>query len=122
MPSIDVHEEFPTVYKKCGDSAGWTDPIEQANWGSWTTVASGNSAGMFLDQIAYTCRIGAETCDPEPHRDETQPLGNEANAFAPVFMFVGSKAVGGGFTTRPLMQVRYTDHGRDEVGYWQCPE
>jgi len=52
-------------------------------------------------------------------------LSTQAMAYAEQLIYVGSTDttnLGKYFSTIPLMQVRYLDHGRDEVGSWLCPQ
>jgi len=50
-------------------------------------------------------------------------VDSSANVFAAQFIFVGSQDItnlGRYFSSAPNMQVRYVDHGKDEVGTWKC--
>ena len=121
MFNIAAHEEFPASPTACGGSVGWTDPIPQSEWGSWITQPDGPNAGMFIDQMLYACAPGA--CTPQAQGPGI-PLSSQANSSAPLFIFVGSQdtqTLGKYLTAQPNMQVRYTDHGRDEPGWWRCP-
>jgi len=134
MFGIDWHEEFPTdasgnaaPFNACNASQGWTDNIPQAKWASGTTDDAGTLAPDF-DVIVYTCG-GATPCNPPatipgPRALPPQPLNMTANAWSYQFIFVGSKdtqTLGKYWTTAPNKQVRYTDHGVDELGTWSCP-
>ena len=133
------HEEFPTdgagnvaPYNTCNPSPGWTDPIPQAKWGAGTTdaggILQGNAAAPDFDGIVYACGVGVP-CNPPatipgPLMVPPQPLNMTANAWSYQFIFVGSQdtnTLGKYWTTAPNKQVRYTDHGRDELGTWSCP-
>jgi hypothetical protein len=118
MSDIDVHEEFSSAPTACGDSRGWTDSVPQSKWGKWTTASGSNLAGMFGDQVMYGCAAGQ--CTPQA-TGPSSPLGNEANSFSPLSIFVGSQDLGKYSPVPLMMQVLYTDHGRDEAGSWQCP-
>jgi hypothetical protein len=136
MYCIDVHEEFPAGFSRCGRSvsSAWGDAVTEL--GSWTTFSTGNNVGVFgPDQIAVASRAGVDQPDPQcPGKpvagycvSDPVPqalLSPQANAVASQFIFVGSRdvnALGKYFTAAPNRQVRYTDHGRDEVGTWVCP-
>jgi len=78
-----------------------------------------------LTVTTFTCRpedhcIPAAAAPPKPPTSPTGP----PNAAIAQFIFVGSsdtRTPGKYLTTQPNEQVRYTDHGRDEVGTWKCP-
>lgn len=121
MFNMAVHEQFPTSPTACGGSVNWTDPIPQTQWGSWIT----DGDGKFVDTVGYAC----DGCTPlssipGPLRIPAVPLSTQANASAALFIFVGSQdtvTLGKYFTAEPNKQVRYTDHGKDEPGWWTCP-
>ncbi|HLH18975.1 MAG TPA: hypothetical protein VKX45_17275 [Bryobacteraceae bacterium] len=138
---MPVHEEFPSPdsWSSCGKSVGWTDPIPQTApdptkaWGSWVTLDDGtlgNVAGPAPDTVGYGCPGAAGNCSPSSdipgsQKVPAQGLSQQANAWSDQYIVVGSQ------TTNPLgryikvqadRQVRYTDHGRDELGTWICPQ
>jgi hypothetical protein len=133
MFGIDVHEEFPASFRACGMSVNWTGGNKL---GSWRTLTDGVNVGAFgPDQVGFSAPPGSATPNPQcPGMPATgqcvadpvppSQLSSQANAYAAQFIFVGSQDVqtlGKFFPAAPNMQVRYTDHGRDELGTWQCP-
>jgi hypothetical protein len=120
MFEMDVHEQFPANPSACGGSANWTDPVPQSQWGSWTT----DNNGQFTDTVGYACSgCSPLSTIPGPLQTPPKALSTQANAYASQFIYVGSldiQNLGKYFTAAPNMQVRYTDHGRDQPGTWKC--
>ena|GEM_PF-1037055 len=137
MAGVATHEEFPlTTFQSCRANAGWTLPVDSI--GSWITSANANPAfdGVLTDSVGVADGSGARTPDPQCPGDTSRtycqtnatvpqgPVGTDAITYSPQFIFIGSTNTtpsGMYFTARPNMQVRYVDHGRDEVGWWTCP-
>jgi len=137
MAGVATHEEFPLeTFQSCRDNTGWTLPVDSI--GSWTSSANANPAfdGVFTDSVGIADGNSARTPDPQCPGDTSRtycqtsttpqgPVGSEAVTYSPQFIFIGSTNTtprGTYFTARPNMQVRYVDHGRDEVGWWTCPQ
>jgi hypothetical protein len=139
MFRIAFHEEFPTdaggsaaPFHACNGSRYWTDAIDKANWAPGTTDDDGilkpDDPQASFDGIVYS-NGGSPSPSPPvtipgPRQTPPQPLNMNAQAYSSLFIFVGSQDtanLGKYWPAEPLMQVRYTDHGRDESGSWGCP-
>jgi hypothetical protein len=135
MYGIAVHEQFPAGLTECNASTGWT------GLGPLTATVTGTgpfAAGQVIDTVGISAppqgmpggispsaqcpgMVMTGQCIQNPTPNQ---LSIQANAFGPLFIIVGSQSFsppGQYFTAAPNMQVRYTDHGRDEVGSWACP-
>ncbi len=138
MYNIAWHEEFPTdasgnpaYWNVCGQSRGWTVPIPKlptqgsSGWAYGITDADGilRSGQGDFDAVGYSCDTCAPLSNiPGPFRG--QPLDMTANAWSYQFIYVGSQDIltlGKHWPAAPNKQVRYTDHGRVELGTWSCP-
>jgi hypothetical protein len=130
MFGIDTHEEFPGGFQACGGSTGWANTPAL---GHGATGIDAN-AGQLYDQMISAATPGLRKPDPQcPGMPTTgqcianpvpAQLSPQANSSGSQFVFVGSQdtiTLGKYFTAAPNMQVRYTDHGRDELGTWKCP-
>ncbi len=138
MSYVDVHEEFAAQWSACvysvtgTSTVGWEGSISQARtdpndagsgWGFWQT----NLDGSFTDHISIAWAPGSPLMSPTPApppADPTQPLSTQANSWVPIVFWTGSmdtQNLGKYVPTAPMKQVRYTDHGRDELGNWSCP-
>jgi hypothetical protein len=140
MFRMPVHEEFPSPdsWSSCGNSVGWTVPIPQTDpdpkkaWGSWVTLADGTlgtATGPAPDTVVNGCPAGSGCAPlsdiPGSQKVPSQPLSPQANAWSDQYIVVGSQTtnpLGRYIRVRANRQVRYTDHGRDELGTWICPQ
>ena len=137
MQNIAWHEEFPAGWSACTNSQGqavsqgWTAPIPQQSWGYGLTDENGllfsaDPQNPNFDGVGYAC--AAPACSPAstipgPMQTPPQPLSTAANAWTYQFIFVGSQDTVnlGKYWPTENKQVRYTDHGVDQLGAWSCP-
>jgi hypothetical protein len=146
MTRMPVHEEFPLTggsparWNSCSGSQGWIEPIPQFDpspnpdptkrWAAWVTDADGrfsNGFGESADIVGMSCPP-ATGCSPGseipgPLKTPSQSLSTQPQAWSYQYFYIGSQDVmslGKYLPVLPRKQVRYTDHGRDEVQEWSC--
>ncbi len=118
MGGISLYETFalPT-FMSCKDNTGWEDV---PTLGSWKTNID-SYVGLFgEDQITVAALPGAN--EPDPTGPSTPQLSSIAETYNYQFFIPGymSQTV---VTTPivPSVQVRYLDHGMNELSTWMCP-
>jgi len=127
----------PVPIQPTSESSGWASGVTYFNGALGVQTDANGSPELdydgglsyAFDAIGKTCSMAySPTCSPTsqmpgPIQAPPIPLSTQAEAWSYQYIYVGSAdttTLGKYYKLPPNKQVRYLDHGRDEISTWTC--